>query len=74
MLLGFLHVGFGGEPLVDFYFYLVLWTQWGLLVVTAVTFPSEDPMTNQVPFGQLSWLVVVVVVLSVVVVVVVCFV
>ena len=59
---------------MDFYFYLVLWTLWLLLVVMVVTVPSEDPMTNQVPFGQLSWLVVVVVVLAVVVVVVVCFV
>ena len=59
---------------MDFYFYLVLWTQWWLLVAMVVTFPSEDPMTNQVPFGQLSWLVVVVVVLAVVVVVAVCFV
>ena len=59
MLLGFPRVGFGDEPLVDFYFCLVLWTHWWLLVVTVVTFPSEDPMSNQVPFGQLSWLVVV---------------
>ena len=59
---------------MDFYFYLVLWTQWQSLVVMVVTFPSEDPMSNQVPFGQLSWLVVVVVVLAVVVLVVVRFV
>ena len=51
MLLGFLHVGFGGEPLVDFYFYLVLWTLLLLLAAMVVTVPSEDPMTNQVPFG-----------------------
>ena len=51
MLLGFLRVGFGDEPLVDFYFCLVLWTLLLLLVVMVVTVPSEDPMTNQVPFG-----------------------
>merc|ERR1712079_132436 len=38
---------------------IVLWTHWWVLVATVVTFPSEDPMSNQVPFGQLSWLVVV---------------
>ena len=37
-----------------------------------VTVPSEGPMTNQVPFGQLSEWVVVVVVVAVVVVVVAC--
>ena len=74
MPLGFLHVGFGCEPLVDFYFYLVLWTPWWLLVVMVATVPSEGPMTNQVPFGKLSWLVDVVVEVVVVVLVVVCFV
>ena len=59
---------------MDFYFYLVLLTLWLLLVAMVVTIPSEGPMTNQVPFGQLSWLVVVVVVMVVVVLVVVCFV
>ena len=51
MLLGFLRVGFGDEPLVDFYFCLALWTLWLLLVAKVVTVPSEDPMANQVPFG-----------------------
>ena len=59
---------------MDFCFGLVLWTHWWFLVETVVTFPSGDPMSNQVPFGQLSWLVVVVVVVVVVALVVVCFV
>ena len=71
---------------MDFYFSLVLWTRWLLLVVKVATAASEDLMANQVPFGQLSWmlphLVVVVVVVCVVspvvsvvvVVVVACFV
>ena len=44
------------------------------MVVKVVTTASEDPIANQVPFGQLSRLTVVAVELAAVAVVVVCFV
>ena len=34
---------------MDFCFGLVLWAHWWFLNETAVTFPSGDPMSNQVP-------------------------